>query len=61
MKIDDTGFGGIKAILEDVERSHLSDFLLYWSQRPFHFKDLFGFEYTDTSAKKAWKEFKLAL
>ena len=61
MKSDDAGFGGIKAILEDVERSHLSDFLLYWSQRPFHFKDLFGLDYTSVNAKKAWKELKLAL
>jgi hypothetical protein len=46
--------GGIKAPLEFCDRGRFEGFKRYFSQRPGHFKDIYGVEYSD---RAAWEAF----
>lgn len=53
-KTVDDAWAGIRAPLELVDRSTRAGFKRYYSQRPGHFKDVYGEEYSEEAANKCF-------
>jgi hypothetical protein len=47
-----------KEPLAKVDRSTLTGFIRYWSQRPIYFKDFFDADYTERTARRMFKVVK---
>jgi hypothetical protein len=53
-KTVDDAWAGVKAPLELVDRSTRAGFKRYYSQRPEHFYDVFGEEYSEEAANRCF-------
>jgi hypothetical protein len=43
-------------LLDNIDRGTIQGFSKYFRNRREHFKDIFGIEYSEESAKVAWQE-----